>query len=743
MNRRPKFITLISILSVFIAFNLTYSSTDAPQTDTREWWLPVDLIAEGDYEKSIEVIDSLIGDSIFKFVGLELPGYGRVNFKLYNLLYLQKGYAYYKNGQYKEATSHLIKFNHNNNYLLRELKLYLTAHSFLKLDNYTGAAANAGHYLDEFPGGIFYAEMLSIKAEEEYHKQDFKRAGDMFVTAAECAYDKDIAAHNLRRAAECFIMTNQIERSRENYYKYVSNVNRFALKDSINQIIPTDDIQLVRKISAKLLERRMYRTTLAYLREVHEDDSLIFIEGLCRKNIGHYRTARRLFTSINKLTDFNKDIYPLAKFYAAETAFLSRHYKAAIKEYSDFIKKFPEHPYGADAIALRDIISANNGEKTQEMLEYLLGVRARDRSLGLRETQLLNYAWLNFDKGDYTQSCSLFLEYQKSEDKRGIWHEGLYWAYISASASGDSTRAQELHDQLGKTNGDYYYPAIMDILPSSELIQKGGNGPDTLAALKAVSIFHEKWKSLQKRLSREGFITHAVNIPLALYTICADLGFEELAVSVFGKIMRSDILSATNSIYLANYLLNNARFDEFYELIYTRGQDFEKFDDTEFLLYPPLFYDQVITASAKAEVDPFLVWAIIKNESRFDSDVKSYAGAIGLMQLMPRTASRTARKLRIRLADNRELEDPSKNTLIGTAYLAGLIERYDGNLIRTLAAYNAGPTNVRRWLRKAGDNPDPYFLDRYAVSQTRHYVKKVLNDYLHYRRLWQEQYARL
>jgi len=110
----------------------------------------------------------------------------------------------------------------------------------------------------------------------------------------------------------------------------------------------------------------------------------------------------------------------------------------------------------------------------------------------------------------------------------------------------------------------------------------------------------------------------------------------------------------------------------------------------------------------KYDVDPALVAAVMETESRFKSGARSQVGAKGLMQLMPRTG-------RWMGADN--LYDPEQNVEAGTKYLRYLNERFDGNLKKTIAAYNAGEGNVRRY---KGVPP---------FRETRSYVKKVMSRY--------------
>jgi len=114
----------------------------------------------------------------------------------------------------------------------------------------------------------------------------------------------------------------------------------------------------------------------------------------------------------------------------------------------------------------------------------------------------------------------------------------------------------------------------------------------------------------------------------------------------------------------------------------------------------PLEYEQVISAYAnERKLHPALVAAVIYAESRFDPNVRSSAGAVGLMQLLPETGEFVARSTGGTDFVEADLRDPDINVRYGTWLLEYLRERYDGDLQSALAAYHAGPTNVDQWRR--------------------------------------------
>ncbi len=132
--------------------------------------------------------------------------------------------------------------------------------------------------------------------------------------------------------------------------------------------------------------------------------------------------------------------------------------------------------------------------------------------------------------------------------------------------------------------------------------------------------------------------------------------------------------------------------------------------------------------------DVALVHAVIRQESAFDPAAVSPRGARGLMQLMPRTAQSLAQQLNISHRRSLLTADPAYNMRLGSAHLAELLETYDSSLVLSLAAYNAGKSQVRRWLADHGDprnlSADAIdWVESIPIGETRNYVQRVLENF--------------
>ena len=136
--------------------------------------------------------------------------------------------------------------------------------------------------------------------------------------------------------------------------------------------------------------------------------------------------------------------------------------------------------------------------------------------------------------------------------------------------------------------------------------------------------------------------------------------------------------------------------------------------------------------------EPALLLAIARQESNFNPNAISHAGARGVMQLMPATARQVARQNRLQYSRSRLTEDPSYNIRLGRSYLADMLKKFEGSYVLAVAAYNAGPQAVTRWLRENGDPrnsvDDPIdWIELIPYGETRNYVQRVLGNLQVYR----------
>ncbi|VUD66275.1 Soluble lytic murein transglycosylase [Thalassocella blandensis] len=144
------------------------------------------------------------------------------------------------------------------------------------------------------------------------------------------------------------------------------------------------------------------------------------------------------------------------------------------------------------------------------------------------------------------------------------------------------------------------------------------------------------------------------------------------------------------------------------------------------LRFPLAYEDAIAKVSASTNLEPNFIYAIARQESAFSERARSSAGAMGLMQLMPATARQTALKSGIKHRDQ-YLLDPEYNINLGSQYMTELMQQFNGNRILAIAAYNAGPHRVNRWVSGIPKNqPFDVWIETIPFKETRGYVQNVL-----------------
>lgn len=140
--------------------------------------------------------------------------------------------------------------------------------------------------------------------------------------------------------------------------------------------------------------------------------------------------------------------------------------------------------------------------------------------------------------------------------------------------------------------------------------------------------------------------------------------------------------------------------------------------------FPVLYESQVLKAAEEMRIEPALIYGVMRRESGFIPDIRSGAGAVGLMQLMPRTAAYVA-ELKGDKNWEGDLTDENTNIDFGAFYIRHVLDRFDDHLVLALASYNAGPHRVKKWLPE-GNMPADVWIDTIPFTETRRYARAVL-----------------
>src|SRR5262249_45098268 len=152
------------------------------------------------------------------------------------------------------------------------------------------------------------------------------------------------------------------------------------------------------------------------------------------------------------------------------------------------------------------------------------------------------------------------------------------------------------------------------------------------------------------------------------------------------------------------------------------------------VIFPLVYWDSIRKYSAQHDLDPYLIAALVAQESTFDAGVRSSANAWGLMQLVPSTGKKLARSVGVRFT-MASLTNPETNLRLGTLYFSQLVSQFGGTYY-ALASYNAGDSRVNRWKSERPALDEDEFIDDIPFPETQNYVKRILGTAEDYRRLY-------
>jgi soluble lytic murein transglycosylase len=350
-------------------------------------------------------------------------------------------------------------------------------------------------------------------------------------------------------------------------------------------------------------------------------------------------------------------------------------------------------------------------------------------------------AWAAYVAGEREGAEKEFLEYLGRYPGSFRVPAGLYWVGRLEELQGRPERARAIYALLARMfRTDYYAVEAAKRTGDSRIVNAAAASaglPPEIETVRSKAAAMPEYSLVCARLvaseERRGMVLAALGL--------GDLAQHELRARLQAAGDGPD--SARLKLALARVERDAKRYDAATYYAKRAVPGYIEYDfaalpaDLWTLLYPREFWTLVRRDAALDHLDPYLVMALIRQESGFNAKAVSGPGARGLMQLLPptaRTLARGGRGSRHRRAGG-NLLNPAYNLRAGCSYLAQIIHEFNGNLEQALAAYNAGPDRVHEWLNGHTYSEDAEFVESIPFPETRAYVETVLRDAAVYRRL--------
>jgi tRNA dimethylallyltransferase len=440
-----------------------------------------------------------------------------------------------------------------------------------------------------------------------------------------------------------------------------------------------------------------------------------------------------------------------------------------------FLKRFPKHPrrdearyqigrnlwnLGKDQAAIDFLKKSNQKNKVSNIAiksQFIIGRIYEGNKQYPEALKQYNHVVAQFGNAEYSQWAAwrmgwihfLTKKYQKAHDQfqknarhfsKGDFIEyNLFWQGKSLERLKKNVDAQKLYRDVANNYPYTYY---------------GIKAKEQVTAFSPVVPFEKKPAYRVKKIALKNEKTPSIRLDRPLqpkekvhYLRAVEmtrLGFYENAKWEIATLQQSVRKNLAGVMWLSS-LYNEAKaFAESVRLLHLyrdyRSKQGEKDLSEQFWKYffPLAYADTIREASLKYNIDPYFVKGLIRQESLFDAQALSSAGARGVMQIMPETGKRLYASDPSDLPfDEEQLFDPDLNIQLGIKYLSQLNNRFGKNGTHILISYNAGPHVLKKWLKRFRDIKDPdVFVESIPYPETRRYVKHVSRNHGVYKRLY-------
>lgn len=457
--------------------------------------------------------------------------------------------------------------------------------------------------------------------------------------------------------------------------------------------------------------------------------------------ISHFQ-RRDYRLAINLLSPMGQD----HSLYSAEALYwIGRSYtrvddrEQAVMTWTRLIDTYPNSPFTAESLYLTALQHSDNG-RPKRAVEALNRLIRNYQSSRFIDAALWTRAWIHYRQSAFRQALADLqrLQARGASDSR-FQVQALYWQGRVFEGLKKRTKAVETYRRLLSihSNDDYYAEQTRRRLSALDRKAAQTRLPVTRREVGGGKRLESPPATLQPIACSSSPAPCSSGVAKA--RLLKELKLGEEASEEFRALAgryaddRGVLYEACSALLDLGYLEKGVRIAKrLLRPLYLQTRPAEPIPRYWECLYPLGYWELVQEQSARHALDPYLVVALIREESAFGERVVSSSGAVGLMQLLPTTANGLVNDTD-KSAEPVKLDVPPTNIALGTRYLAMMIEEFKGNRARALAAYNAGPNQVRRWLERLGDRVDDEFIEEIPFVETKTYVKRVLGSYYRYR----------
>lgn len=604
---------------------------------------------------------------------------------------------------------------------LADYARYYTGIALMKLERYEAADGVLGELAARKIDGHLPEDAALRQAEVREARQDFKGAVAVYETLLGQKPSKPhVAWLRLGRAAgQAGQPVRSVEALRQVYYGYPTSVEAATAAEELDQ----QDVQADAALAPKELARAdaLYQARRWGAARDSYDAARPFVTGVERLRIdmrqaacdigeGRYREARtRLVPLLSSAVGEEAAFHHVAAVRGLELKDEHRQFARA------FVDRYPASPF-ADQV-LNNLASAYIVDDEDAGADVVFReVVARYPAGRFAERAFWKAGWWAYRQGRFADAAALFdrgaAQFPRS-DYRPSW---LYWSGRALAQAGDAeTGVARMRLAATDYHNSYY---------------------GRLAVKRLAGQLGAAVKPTLQRQPASATVPTAQRIALLL---AAGLNTEAMSELLYAQRVWGDSPQLQATIALTHRRLGNVRaginaMKRAYPQYLAAGGETLPAEILR-VIFPLDYWPLLQKYAAQRSLDPYLLAALVAQESNFDPVVVSHANAFGLMQVLPSTGRSLARQLGVRPFSTKRLQEPEVNVRLGTQFFADSIRRFGGAHF-ALAAYNAGDSRVARWQRERPGMPQDEFIDDIPFPETQNYVKRILGTAEDYRFLY-------
>jgi soluble lytic murein transglycosylase len=437
-----------------------------------------------------------------------------------------------------------------------------------------------------------------------------------------------------------------------------------------------------------------------------------------------YLSVRRRSEAIPLLEQIARE-YPASSeapkaLYQIGQVLWNRHDNAqALNYFKHVIERYPTSPYvERSRYAVADI-HESFGRKQDAIAMYTAVMKSFPNSQ-VYDDAASRLAWLYYSNREWGQAYETFQNLASSARDSTFRTTGLYWQGRTAEKLGDTETAVRIYRQIFDGSDESYYQA----LALRGLLRAG------------IAVDDPKTKAFPTGPEADPPLTPEITYHLSRARELSTISLHPLAVIELNEVDRlSKNHPRLRPILMHEYFKNQA----YNRSLAIANQLPSSSSDRNLFRFPIAYWEMIQQKAQERELDPYLILALIRQESLFDPRARSPATALGLMQLLPSTAARVAKQIGMSPPSNEQLFQPEINLTLGTQYFKDLLQRYSNDWFKAIAAYNAGESAVDRWEKELLTDDVEEFVERIPYLETRGYVKLVMRNHRIYKRLYDQQ----